>query len=265
MEINTTTNQDLICKNIKRLPWELKYAIYNCIDIDTRLEILQAKQTELIVTLYRAFNEKILNVSNLMQILDNGLRFHIFYKDKNGTFLTQPPLKKLLPDIKYSINSTAFSEKHPLFNMLLKNVHLTLYNYQLTSRLTIVRREALDQIMVKIRSCFDILPTLFSGKKRFDYSIRKIIFRFTHILSIFAFKFKEQIKNKEIKILEQNHKKFFKKNIAKRIPICYRKIQRSLIKKEKLAEKEAKKKVKKHSKLIEEDCKKIIIIKRIKR
>ena len=52
--MTTVTTLDKICKNIGRLPLELRHAIFNCLTIDFRLEMIQSKPAEIIRTLYEA-------------------------------------------------------------------------------------------------------------------------------------------------------------------------------------------------------------------
>ena len=116
--MTTVTTLDKVCKNIGRLPLELRHAIFNCLTIDFRLEMVLQKTAHIIRTLYEAYNERILDITALQRIVNMGIRWHFFYNKGTNGLVTQSILRKMLPNIEFKQMGDIVSTQHPVFKAL---------------------------------------------------------------------------------------------------------------------------------------------------
>lgn len=242
---------DKICKNIGRLPLELRHAIFNCLTIDFRLEMVLQKTAHIIRTLYEAYKERILDIPALKEIVEKGLRWRFFYhKEINESYHIQPNLRKMLPNIEYQQMGDIVSTQHPAFKALRKIVIIpTIYDridstsrhFQTSRR----ARDALTKIVSTITKCCDILPTftvsLGHGKDKrgqnFNYFVRKHTFQFICLLTKFISKFKDPLDAVAIRNHKIRHMRWMSKTVTKAIPVEFRKRQRKMQRKIKLSAK----------------------------
>ena len=238
----TVTNLDKVCHNVGRLPLELRHAIFNCLTVDFRLEMVLQKTAHIIRTLYEAYNERILNITALQRIVSMGIRYRFFFrKETNGSLFTQPNLRKFLPNIEFKQMGEIISTQHPAFKALRKIVVVPTIHGSINStsrRLHTSRhaRESLTKIISTITKCCDILPTFTvpfdHGKDKrgqnFNYFVRKHTFQFICILNKFISRFEAQVENAAIEKSKQRQKQKFKQTIAKHIPAAFRKMQRKI-------------------------------------
>jgi len=269
----TVINLDNICRNIGRLPLELRHAIFNCLTIDFRLEMVKQKTAPIIRSLYEAYDERILDINALKRAVELGIRWPFFVNIKNesGQFrlVNQTIPKKHLPSIVFNQMGVTVRTEHPVFNALRKIVIIqNIYgkiDSQSTNRWTQRHaRESLNKIITTITQCVDILPTLnVPQNKKFNYYVKKRVFQFICILTKFVSKFKVQLENAAIEKLKQQQKKTFKRTIGKYIPGAFRKMQCKLKLSEKIAkaadikaQKEARLAAKKEAKETKEATKK---------
>ncbi len=119
-------NCDKVCKNIGRLPLELRHAIFNCLTLDFRLEMVLQKTAQIIRTLFEAYTERLLDITALKHVVDKAIRFQFFYRPlpradyplPRGAYLIRQPLKNLLPSIEFKQMGETISKEHPVFNAL---------------------------------------------------------------------------------------------------------------------------------------------------
>ena len=251
-------NCDKVCKNISRLPLELRHAIFNCLTIDFRLEMVLKKKAHIIQTLYEAYNERILDIPALKKIVEQGLRLRFFYKEKNS-YHNQPNLRSWIPNIEFKQMGEIISTQHPAFKALREIVIIpaiydridsTSRHFQTTRR----ARVALTKIVSTITKCCDILPTftvpLGCSKKanvrgqKFNYFVRKHTFQLICLLTKFISKFKDPLDAVAIRDHKIIHMRWMKKIVTKVIPVEFRKLQRKIKLSAKITAKEAAKKVK---------------------
>ena len=239
----TVTNLDKVCRNIGRLPLEMRHAIFNCLTVDFRLEMVLQKKAHIIRTLYEAYNERILDIQSLQKIVDMGIRFRFFYNNTNGTLNVQPNLRRWMPNIEFKQMGDIVSTQHPAFKALRKIVVIPTIHGQIdsTSRRVHPARhasESLTKIVSTITKSCDILPTftvpLGRGKdanargQKFNYYVRKHTFQFICILTKFISKFEVQLENAAIEKFKQRQRKTFKRTVAIYIPYMFRKMQRKI-------------------------------------
>ena len=234
-ELEQAANCDKVCKNIGRLPLELRHAIFNCLTVDFRLEMVLQKTAHIIRTLYEAYNERILNITTLKKIVNTGIRYRFFYhKVTNGPLFTQPNLKTMLPNIEFKQMGEIISTQHPVFRALLEivvvpNIHGSINSRSRRFAATRHARDALTKIVTTITKCCDILPTLTVHKDKqglkFNYHVRKHTFQFICLLNKFISKFEVQVENAAIEKSKQRLKQKFKRTIGKYIPAAFRKMQ----------------------------------------
>ena len=234
-ELKQAANCDKVCKNIGRLPLELRHAIFNCLTVDFRLEMVLQKTAHIIRTLYEAYNERILNITTLKKIVDMGIRYRFFYhKVTNGPLFIQPNLRAMLPNIEFKQMGEIISTQHPVFRALREIVIVPNIRGSINSRsrrfaATRHARDALTKIVTTITKCCDILPTLTVHKdkqgRKFNYYVRKNTFQFICLLTKFISKFEVQVENAAIEKSKQRLKQKFKRTIGKYIPAAFRKMQ----------------------------------------
>ena len=234
-ELEQAVNCDKVCKNIGRLPLELRHAIFNCLTIDFRLEMVLQKTAHIIRTLYEAYNERILDIPALQRIVNKGIRWHFFYRN-----WTYDPLKirnhliMLLPSIEFKQMGEIVSTQHPVFMALreivvIPTIHGSINSTSRRFRATRHARDALTKIVSTITKSCDILPTFTVNKdklgQKFNYYVRKHTFQFICLLTKFISKFEVQVENAAIEKSKQRQKQRFKRTIGKYIPAAFRKMQ----------------------------------------
>jgi len=234
-ELEQAANCDKVCKNIGRLPLELRHAIFNCLTVDFRLEMVLQKTAHIIRTLYEAYNERILNITTLKKIVNMGIKYHFFYhKVTNGPLLIRQNLAVMLPNIEFKQMGEIISTQHPVFRALREIVVVPNINGSINSRSRRFRatrhaRDALTKIVTTITKCCDILPTFTVNKdklgQKFNYFVRKHTFQFICLLTKFISKFEVQLENAAIEKFKQRLKQKFKRTIGKYIPGAFRKMQ----------------------------------------
>jgi len=239
----TVTNLDKVCRNIGRLPLEMRHAIFNCLTVDFRLEMVLQKKAHIIRKLYEAYNERILDIPALQKIVELGIRTQFFYSTKNGTLMVQPKLRRWMPNIEFKQMGDIVSTQHPAFKALREIVVIPTIHGQIdsTSRRVHPARhasESLTKIVSTITKSCDILPTftvpLGRGKdanargQKFNYFVRKHTFQFICILTKFISKFEVQLENAVIEKSKLRQKKNFKRLVARYIPYAFRKMQRKI-------------------------------------
>jgi len=256
----SAANCDKVCKNIGRLPLELRHAIFNCLTIDFRLEMVLQKKAHIIRTLYEAYNERILDIPALKEIIEQGLRLRFFYhKEINNSYHNQPNLRSWIPNIEFKQMGEIISTQHPAFKALRKIVITpTIYGRidSISRRFQTTRhaRDALTKIVSTITNSCDILPTftvpLGHGKEanvrgqKFNYFVRKHTFQFICLLTKFISKFKDPLDVVAIRNHKIIHMRWMRKTVTKVIPVEFRKRQRKMQRKIKLSAKEAAKEAK---------------------
>jgi hypothetical protein len=240
------TTIDKICKNIGRLPLELRHAIFNCLTIDFRLEMLQAKKAQIIRSLFEAYTERLLNITALKRIVDKVIRCNFFYrKEHSSDYLIQPPLKKWLPPLEFKQMDEISSTEHPVFKALLKiviipKIHGTINSKTLRRWPSQHALDALTKIVSCITKTWDIIPTITvpSGclhqknhgncGDNFNYRIRKYTFNSICTLTKFVSKFKVPLEERAVKKLKIAHMRYFKRSIIPKMRSMYRVMQRKL-------------------------------------
>jgi len=234
-ELEQAANCDKVCKNIGRLPLELRHAIFNCLTIDFRLEMVLQKTAHIIRTLYEAYNERILDIPALQRIVNKGIRWHFFYRNwTNDPLKIQNHLIMLLPSIEFKQMGEIVSTQHPVFRALreivvIPTIHGSINSTSRRFRATRHARDALTKIVSTITKSCDILPTFTVNKdklgQKFNYYVRKHTFQFICLLTKFISKFEVQVENAAIEKSKQRQKQKFKRTVAKLIPAAFRKMQ----------------------------------------
>ena len=202
----TVTNLDKVCRNIGRLPLEMRHAIFNCLTVDFRLEMVLQKKAHIIRKLYEAYNERILDIPALQKIVDLGIRHRFFYRKwTNDPLKIQPNLRRWMPNIEFKQMGDIVSTQHPAFKALREIVVIPTIHGQIdsTSRRVHPARhasESLTKIVSTITKSCDILPT------------------FTVPLG----------HGKEANVSKLRQKNNFKRLVARYIPNAFRKMQRKI-------------------------------------
>jgi hypothetical protein len=260
-----TTNIDKVCRNIGRLPLEMRHAIFNCLTIDFRLEMVLQQKADIIRKLYEAYDYRILDINELKNNVELGIRWYFFVtRNESGKIImkNQSIPKRYLPNIEYKQMGEIVSVEHPAFKALrqiviIPKIHGSIKSNSRKLQDTLHARDALNKIITTINKSCDILPTFevpsqsIRGSK-FNYYVKKSVFQFICILTKFISKFEVQLENAAIEKSKQRQQKIFKRTVARNIPYAYRKMQRKI----KLSAKIAKEAEKKAAKKAREDAKK---------
>lgn len=239
-------NCDKVCKNIGRLPLELRHAIFNCLTIDFRLEMVLQKTAQIIRTLFEAYTERLLDITALRKVVDKAIRSHFFYRKEQtpwrSDYFIKQPFKKWLAPIEFKQMDIIVSTEHPVVKALREIVIIPrIYNHiDSTTRNRWPAKDALEaltKIVSTITKCCDILPTFTvhndkQGRK-FNYYVRKHTFHFICLLTKFISKLKVPLEERAL----EKHKKLFFKGIIRRMP----KLAQQMQKKIKLSTKKAEK------------------------
>jgi hypothetical protein len=222
----------------------MRHAIFNCLTVDFRLEMVLQKKAHIIRTLYEAYNERILDIQALQKIVDMGIRHRFFYRKwTNDPLKIQPNLRCWMPNIEFKQMGDIVSTQHPAFKALRKIVVIPTIHGQIdsTSRRVQPTRhasESLTKIVSTITKSCDILPTFTvplgrskdanARGQKFNYYVRKHTFQFICILTKFISKFEVQLENAAIEKFKQRQQKTFKRTVACYIPYMFRKMQRKI-------------------------------------
>ena len=118
----TVTNLDKVCRNIGRLPLEMRHAIFNCLTVDFRLEMVLQKKAHIIRKLYEAYDYRILDINALKRNIDLGIRWRFFVtvKNESGQFIMKNQTRptQYLTNIEYKQMGEIVSTEHPAFKAL---------------------------------------------------------------------------------------------------------------------------------------------------
>jgi len=240
-----TTNLDKVCRNIGRLPLELRHAIFNCLTVDIRLEMVLQKKARIIKKLYEAYDYRILDINALKKCVELGIRNKFFENERfvfgRNRYMKQPVPARYLPNIRYKQMGETVNTEHPAYKAL-RQIVITpkIYtNINANSHRVVDSRyayAALNQIVTTINKSCDILPTFevpsqsIQGSK-FNYYVKKSVFQFICILTKFISKFEVQLENAAIEKIKQT----FKRTVARYIPYMFRKMQRKIKQSAKIA------------------------------
>jgi hypothetical protein len=253
--MTTVTTLDKVCKNIGRLPLELRHAIFNCLTIDFRLEMVLQKTAQIIRTLFEAYTERLLDITALKHVVDKAIRFQFFYRKwTNDPLKIRTRLMLSLPSIEFKQMGETISKEHPVINALRKIVIIPKIYGNINSKshrrwATQHAFDALNKIVSCISKTWDIIPTITvpSGSlhqenhgncgDKFNYRIRKNTFNSICTLTKFVSQFKVPLEERALEKLKIKHKKLFFKEVIKRIPVLAQQMQRKIKLSAKKAEK----------------------------
>ena len=223
---------------VKILPNELKYTIFEYIDVDTRINLILKKYT--INRLIQYFN--IFNINDRIKCFKTCIEDKVVCKKKNGRCISlKNDLLSLLSCVTY-INNRGITIKvnHSVCNSICSYSHL---DYMPKSHGTWVPRNLqFKQSWYLNDQLRQLIPMFYSinfeikdnNNKKFIYKIRCIILRFMLTMIIYG---KTKWELKEFNRCHYNHKMYMKKRIFKILCSKARKYQRAYIKRSKEAEK----------------------------
>ena len=224
---------------IKWLPIELRLIIYGFIDIETRMQMLTPLIADTIPYLYRSKE-----TFNLLRKYEQ-LIYMQFFKQNHDTpgYSTKPYFKKLLPPITYLKNHEIQIQSHPVLKLLKHELYFSAYIRRIimsNDNPIFIHKYYHHNVVEKIQSCFNLLSTLVSYNKEFDYKIKRILIRFLHHLTKISNKVKEEEHEQRMLVYERKMHRYYKRKILPRIHTQSKKMQKKIIKKNKDAEKKTK-------------------------
>ena len=232
-----TTNVDKICRNIGRLPLELRHAIFNCLTIDFRLEMVQQKTSGIIRILYKAHEKQVLDVNALKHMVEMGIRWNFFVNTSDARLKPQYIPIRYAPYIEYKVGDEITKTEHPVFKALRKiviipKIYGAIQSSFVTPRQRARSQYALNIIISTITKSIEILPTitlpLTSRGKKFNYYIKRKVFHFICLLSKFVSSVNAKLDDIIIRDAKNAHIRKWKKTIIPRLRIAYRNMQRKI-------------------------------------
>jgi len=242
---------------IKWLPVELRLTIYDFIDIETRMQILTPLFADTIRYLYRSKQTKL-----LLHKYEQLIYMQFFTKNDNYDYDydIKPKFNQLLPPIVFLKAEQQCVHIHPILNLLKVDLRVSPF----TKRMIMSGDERLlyryhYEVVGKIQQCFNLIPTITSFNNEFDYQIKRILIRYLHHLTKIVEPIKIADRQRILLAYERKIRRYYSKRVLPRIKAQSNKMQRTILKKEKLAEKKIKLAEKQHvkmKKLITQNAKK---------
>jgi hypothetical protein len=240
---------------IKWLPIELRLTIYDFIDIETRMQILTPLFADTIRYLYRSKQTKL-----LLHKYEQLIYMQFFTKIDNYDYDIKPKFNQLLLPIVFLKAEQQCVHIHPILNLLKVDLRVSSF----TKRMIMSGDEQRVyryhyEVVSKIQHCFNLIPTITSFNNEFDYQIKRILIRYLHHLTKIAEPIKEADRQRILLAYERKIRRYYSKRVLPRLKAQSNKMQRIILKKEKLAEKNAKKTAMQHvkmQKLITQNAKK---------
>ena len=220
---------------IKWLPIELKFTIYNFIDIETRLEMLSPLITDTMRYLYRSKE-----TTTLLHKYEQLIYMRLFTKSNNNYF-TKPNFKQLLPPTVFFKTGVQCIHTHPLIKLLKQDLRFSPY----TKRMILSSEPGFhyryhNAVVEQVQYCFNLIPTIISFNDDFDYQIKRLLIRFLHHLINITKTVKETERQHKLLVYERKIRRYYKKHIISRIRVQSNKMQLKIAKTKKIAEKKAK-------------------------
>ena len=260
-----------IMKNIPRLPIEMKCYIYNYIDIDTRIELMihvcgkrtfleymDAIPTEKNVKLFEIFIRNKLLMCNQRSASD----YKLWYMKSTIT--------KLLPYIKYKINSRQHIMRNEIYNVIVRHANIE-YIPRRFNNYTPNRLDWKRQLFIRehAENIYNVFSTFECGRshEKFKYFIKKILLYY--MISIIM-NGKERALQERTKKTHAQIKCWLKRTLPKPLKQAVKKYEKRAIKRVREEEKRTKKRIKEEAKIAKQRAKEkvkqkqpnIIIIKR---
>jgi hypothetical protein len=233
---------------IKWLPIELRLSIYDFIDIETRMQMLTPLITDTMPYLYRSKETKL-----LLHKYEQLIYMQFFKKNDNTTvYSTKSYFKTLLPPTTYLKNNEVQTQSHPVLKLLKQELYFSAYAKRIIMSsydYNFIHRHYHNSVIEKIQGSFNLLSTLVSYNHEFDYQIKRILIRFLHHLTKISNKVKEEEHEQRMLVYERKIRRYYRKNIILRIHTQANKMQKKIMKTNKIAEKNAKKDAMQHAKM----------------
>lgn len=231
---------DYIQRRMKRMPRELVGLIYGYIDMETRLPLLLHNSNENILQYIPHMPTDL-----LIQMWKRNVHDKIFTDDDCNSLCCT--FDNLLPSTKYLYNNTEHSIKHPIYETLNNDVKLNRYRVNYGSDFG--RRW---YMRTKIDTFISYIPTIYTFHDKFDYRIRKVLFRFIQLLMKPIRRIKTARAAANFARAQRLHRITFKRKIFPKLFTAVRKHERKRVAQIKLDEK-AKKAELKRIKLAEKE------------
>lgn len=242
---------------IKWLPIELRLTIYDFIDIETRMQLLTPVITDTIPYLYRSKETKL-----LLRKYEQLIYMQFFEKnDDANEYSTKSYFKTLLPPTTYLKYNELQTQSHPVLKLLKQELYFSSYAKRIIMSNDYYSgyRHYHNNVVEKIEGCLNLLSTLVSYNNMFDYQIKRILIRFLHHLTKISNKVKQEEHEQRMLVYQRKIHRYYRKNIILRIHTQANKMQKKIMKTNKIAEKDAKKITMQHAKfkkLITQNAKK---------
>lgn len=229
---------------IKWLPIELRLTIYDFVDIETRMQILTPLFADTIRYLYRSKQTKL-----ILHKYEQLIYMQLFTKVDND-YSVKPKFIHLLLPIIFLKAEQQCVHIHPILNLLKGDLPVSSFYKRMIMTVDEqhVYRYHYD-VVNKIQHCFTLILTITSFNAEFDYQIKRLLIRFLHHLTKIVEPIKEDDRQRIILAYERKIRRYYSKRVLPRIKAQSNKMQRTILKKEKIAEKDAKKTAMQHTKL----------------
>ena len=145
--------------------------------------------------------------------------------------------------LTYLKNHEIQIQSHPVLKLLKHELYFSAYIRRIimsNDNPIFIHKYYHHNVVEKIQSCFNLLSTLVSYNKEFDYKIKRILIRFLHHLTKISNKVKEEEHEQRMIVYERKVRNYYRKKILPRIHTQSKKMQRKIMKTNKDAEKKTK-------------------------
>ena len=230
---------------IQSLPLDLRITIYDFVDIETRMQILRPLITNTIRYLYRSKQTKL-----LLHKYEQLIYMQFFTKIDNYDYDIKPKFKQLLPPIVFLKSGTTCTYTHPILKLLKADLQVSSFTKRMVMTVDGQRLYRYNHDVVsKIQQCFNLIPTITSFNNEFDYQIKRILIRLLHHLTKIVEPIKTADRQRILLAYERKIRRYYSKRVLPRLKGQSNKMQRTILKKIKLADKKIKLAEKQHVKI----------------
>ena len=230
---------------IQSLPLDLRITIYDFVDIETRMQILRPLITNTIRYLYRSNQTKL-----LLHKYEQLIYMQLFTKNDNYDYDITEKYNTLLLPIVFLKAEQQCVHIHPILNLLKVELRVSSVTKRMIMAGDRQRLYRYHSVIVNIiQHCFTLIPTITSFSVDFDYQIKRLLIRLLHHLTKIVEPIKTADRQRILLAYERKIRRYYSKRVLPRLKGQSNKMQRTILKKIKLADKKIKLAEKQHVKI----------------
>lgn len=241
---------------IVTLPNEIKFCIFNFIDIDTRIEFIKHKYNSRVFNEYRHAITTETNIKLFKRFIQNKLLESKQNIGHNGytwkTMKVKSHITDLCPSVSYVCNSRTNVINHGLIENI--RTKASLQNIPIYGRS--LEHKRFYYILDRSNDVYNMFSTISGCDKRLIYVLKKTLLHY--MIAVIYISKKEVIK-KKIANQHRKIKQWMKRDLPKPLKSAVKKyekrVKKRILEKEKLAKKLEKEKIKVEKKKLKEQSK----------